>query len=709
MVLMVLGCIMWTLWLIVLSLAPNAAANFLMNTKDFDDGQFWLIPDEWSTLQVFSVAGLVVVLLLYLYVLLEMLLWRSDKNVVRTKFDKVLNSWEVAVSGKAAKSVQERCFQSVASFTWLLYEQWKDYTGIHGKHRKFWNLVLKVHDLVMLTLFLRDLLEAGMPARIVYGFAGLAATNSLSCVVGIVFHKFTALAEILVDSLFDFGSTVIYPLTVLYFCFCNFHYDRAVFAINMEILPVGTFERRARMFANPAEIALFRASFDSLRILDYTDLFLRIGMNLNFSYRYKRIVDVLLEIKARKHIARASMSRKGSTELQPVYFSFSSSTDKSSIQQRPVPRFLAVFFITYSMGILAVTHQAITTSQSVCSSHPQCVVFAYRWRDAEFCPCRALVDGDPAPRTYYEWTHPVDGTDTVKALAAAGTLETLQLVNRQLTTLPKELRGCHNLKFISLINCATEEFPVWAKDFRKLQYLQVEGKTGSENLGDLAPDLFSNMPELRYLQFGIQSRMFHLPPLVGAPRLRSLIFSRIYNLTELPPLTRQAQLKRLELTGCKLLRTLPDLKPVVPLNHFSVFQGGQLCCNGFLGPCDLTNSLCQNATCLDASAPKATAATLQVVSEFSDAICQPLAPLSQIPTPETIQMCEGIPFRQCQFPGLLPDTFVVGMCYNHRMQVLACNPDPDKMKVRRRQIQDGVGVPCNPDVEAWLGCRSTNA
>eukprot|EP00644_Phytophthora_capsici_P007100 jgi/Phyca11/112490/e_gw1.22.442.1 len=202
--------------------------------------------------------------------------------------------------------------------------------------------------------------------------------------------------------------------------------------------------------------------------------------------------------------------------------------------------------------------------------------------------------------------------------------------------------------------------------------------------------------------------MVTLPSLEGAPLLKSIIYSRLYSVTDLPPLTRHANLERLEFTGCKLLRTIPDLTPVIPLAHFSIFQGGQLCCNGFLGECDLTNSLCQNATCLGDSDPKATPATLQVIREFSGAVCKPLAPLSQIPTPETIKMCEGVPFRQCQFPGLVPGTFVVGMCYNHRMQVLACNPDPDKMKVRRRQIQEGVGVPCNPDVEAWLGCRNTN-
>ncbi|ETI53622.1 hypothetical protein F443_03462, partial [Phytophthora nicotianae P1569] len=61
--------------------------------------------------------------------------------------------------------------------------------------------------------------------------------------------------------------------------------------------------------------------------------------------------------------------------------------------------------------------------------------------------------------------------------------------------------------------------------------------------------------------------------------------------------------------------------------------------------------------------------------------------LSQTPTTTTIQMCDGVSFRQCQLPGLQANSIVVGMCYNHRMQVLACNTDPDTIQVRIRQIQ----------------------
>ncbi|KAE9002662.1 hypothetical protein PF005_g25821 [Phytophthora fragariae] len=210
MVAMVLGCIAWTLWLIILSVDPNAVANFLMNTSEFDDGQFWLIPDEWNTLQTFSVMGLVLVLLFYFYVLLMMLVWRSQKNAMQNKLNSFLLHWKAAARVKISDSLRSTCSQRAISTSWKLYFRWRALTGINGKHRKYWNFCLKIHDLVMLTLLLGNLLEAGTPVRIAYGFSALAALNSVSCAIGILFSRFSALVEIFVDSVFDFSATVIY-------------------------------------------------------------------------------------------------------------------------------------------------------------------------------------------------------------------------------------------------------------------------------------------------------------------------------------------------------------------------------------------------------------------------------------------------------------------------------------------------------------------
>ncbi|KAL3657654.1 hypothetical protein V7S43_017456 [Phytophthora oleae] len=552
----------------------------------------------------------------------------------------------------------------------------------------------------MQLLMLYDLLEAGTPMELTCGFAVFTSLNSFFCALEIISHRFTAFAEILIDSLFDLCAAVLFPILVLVYSAYNFDFDRAVYRINMELLPVGSFERRARMFANPTEIALFRVSFDYLRIRSISDYFLRIGLNLGFSYRFKRVVEVLIQLQSQRQSQRST--RKGSIASQfSTLLEIPKLVGGKHSCQRAAPKPVAMLFLAYSVGVLA-----IKASQSLCLAYPECAVFAYRWREAEFCPCLALIDGDRAPKTYYEWTHPVDATSTLKALALAGTLETVQLINRQLTVLPDEIRGCQNLNLISLVNCAIEVLPPWTKEFRKLQYLQIEGKVGSTNLGNLADDLFNEMHELRYLQLGLHQRMVRLPPFDGVPNLNCLVLARMSEFTELPSFQNVPRLQRLELSVMKRLSWVPDLKLIGPIVHFAVYQGAYLCCNGFLGLCNVSNPFCTSASCLEDSSPlKASPTTLNIFQTFEGNVCQPYAGISQTPTALTIQECDGVPYRQCRVPGLEADSWVVGMCYNHRMQVLACNPDPHKIQVRRRQIQLNVGDSCDPAEEAWLGCK----
>ncbi|OWZ08178.1 hypothetical protein PHMEG_00019323 [Phytophthora megakarya] len=693
MVVVVMVCICWTTWLIILTLAPNKTANYLMNTSEYDDGQFWLIPEEFSILQMFSVAGLIVILTLYLSILLKMFVWREYHHVEGSLLDRILERC-------APDRVQSHDYR-IYKLVWDLYVFLKELTGFRGKHRKLWVAL----DLIMQGFMLRELLEAGTPVQVTFGFAIFTAVNALFCAVEIISHRYTAFAEILIDSLFDLCAAILFPIAVLVYSAYNFDFDRAVYRINMELLPVGSFERRARMFANPTEIELFRVSFDSLRILSVSDYFLRIGINLAFSYRFKRVVEVLIQMQTQR---QQQAVRKDRSRLPSTLLGLSTLKGSRSCQ-RAAPKSAAIVFLAYSIGVILITQQAISTSQAACAFYPECVVFAYRWQNTEFCPCRALIDGNRAPKTYYEWTHPVDATDTVRALAATGTLETLQLINRQLVVLPDELRACANLNFISLINCAIEELPTWTKEFRQLQYLQIEGKVGSVNLGNLADDLFSDMPELRYLQFGLHQRLIRLPPLEGVPNLSCLVLARMSKFTALPSFNHLPRLQRLEFSVMQQLSWIPDLKSVGTIVHFAVYQGATLCCNGFLGACNLTNPFCSNASCLEDPSLRATPTTLKVFNKFPDDVCQPYSGISQTPTAATIQMCDGVPYRQCRFPGVEPNTWVVGICYNHRMQVLACNPDPNKILVRRRQIYEGVGMPCDPVEEAWLGCKATTS
>ncbi|KAL3670892.1 hypothetical protein V7S43_004077 [Phytophthora oleae] len=71
-------CVVWTVWLVFVGLAPNLAANFLMDTGEYDKGQFWLIDDPNPTMTLVGAVGLIIVAVCYTLVLLRMLLWREN-------------------------------------------------------------------------------------------------------------------------------------------------------------------------------------------------------------------------------------------------------------------------------------------------------------------------------------------------------------------------------------------------------------------------------------------------------------------------------------------------------------------------------------------------------------------------------------------------------------------------------------------------------
>ncbi|RLN63162.1 hypothetical protein BBJ28_00025077 [Nothophytophthora sp. Chile5] len=693
MVVVALTCILWTTWLLFLTLAPNEAANYLMGTTAYDDGSFWLILESPPAIKVSSALGLVIVDLGYLFVLFKMLFWRtryphcpSLTSISRTHRKAAVNSDHHSLHRRWTK----------------LVAVWRDLTGINGRRRKFWNLALKIGDLTMQSMTLNQLLDGGFPLPVVYGYAAFVAINSLTFGLALFTSKHSALTEILLDSVFDLLAAVLYPIIILAYCYKKFDFDRKLFQIYTETFPIGSYERGARTLANPSEIALFRASFDALRIRTPEDLLLRISMNLSFCYRFKRIVEVLFQ-----------QHRRAVQHCQPTNF--------VAVHQERVPRGVTWLFLAFSALVIAHTHLSITTSHTMCSAYPQCVVYAYRWQDTSeaSCPCLTLIHGDEAPRTYDQWVNPEDATPFVEALATAGMLQTLQLVNLEL----------------SLIYTSTRTLPSWMKEFRQLEYLFIGGKHGTENLVSLPDDLLSDMPVLTYLHFGAHLLLEKLPPLDGVPSLRSLALAVMFSLVELPSLEHLVFLERLEIVMLPALRSLPDLASVESkLTSFVVKGNCQICCNGFLGTCDLSDSYCSGeyfgstrAECVGGE-PQAAPSTLEVISRFIDSVCFKIpmdsaSVIDEIPVRENVEVCGGVRFRQCVSPWSSPPppnssgsgsstnataaagaSISPGICYNTRMQVLTCTRDPLKIELRKREIQENVGPVCDPVEEAWLGC-----
>jgi hypothetical protein len=221
---------------------------------------------------------------------------------------------------------------------------------------------------------------------------------------------------------------IVCPIFLLMYSYTAFDLDREIARLNLEIYFKGAFQQQARMQADPIVTTLFRFCFDSLRTLTWTDLVVRLAMNVSFSFRLSRLVEVVYQ--RRKKIRRTS-----------------SKLDKLK-SQRPVPGWVGVLFVVASAFVVTYTARSIAESQQTCQEYPQCVAFAYRWDTQDSCPCLALVDVDRAPKTYQEWMHPVDATETVRELAMSGDLQVLQLTNRQMEVWPAELQRCVNLEYL---------------------------------------------------------------------------------------------------------------------------------------------------------------------------------------------------------------------------------------------------------------------
>ncbi|KAG7393818.1 hypothetical protein PHYBOEH_006001 [Phytophthora boehmeriae] len=582
---------------------------------------------------------------------------------------------------------------------------WNELASYEGKNRKKWNAFLKLVDLAMETAMLRQLLATGSPAYLTYSYATFLAINSLSCAANILLDQFSALTEVFIDSIFDFSAAVLFPIVALVYSYYNFDFDRAVYLTFLEVLPPGSFERLARTFANPSDIALFRVNFDSLRISSGLDFVLRISMNMAFCYRFKRVVEALIWTRHREY-ASGLIQRDAS---QPA-------------QQKPVPKGVATVFLAFSLVVLLCTHKAISDSKAVCSAHPECVVYAHKWKiSGEFCPCLILIDVNLSPKTYKEWIDPVDAYPKVKALAASGMLTSLQVINRHLLEWPEELRLCRGLKTVQLIHTNSQSLPVWTKEFKHLETLQIEGKNDDKNLLDLPEDLFSDMPHLTLVHFGIQSNLERIPPFTGVPRLQTLALAWVMRLREIPTFDRVPNLSHIILAVLPALEQIPDMSPLQTVIEFVVYRPSALCCNGFVGTCDLSHSSCRGnlvlktpaVTCLKNSTDLnltgtpflGSTATQDAFKNFAPFVCQESgvdkAVFLDFPTKENVEVCENKPFRQCR---ALDNS--IGICYNTRFQVIMCLTDDSYITLRRVQIEKGIGPKCDPIEEQWLGCAS---
>ncbi|KAG3141179.1 hypothetical protein PI126_g15623 [Phytophthora idaei] len=231
-------CLGWTLWLILFNVTPNDTVNRVMNTENFNYGSFWLTVDPSKTM------------------------------------------FETILPGSRVTSTTVQLAFSL--------------THEDSSARKRIKLLMKIGDLALETLLLYQMLEAGSPTPLIALFTAVVVTNALACAAMMfVPHERAPLAETLIDILFDFLIIVGCPMLVVFYCLSSFTFDRAKFAINLEVFPASWFEQGASVIADAEQTAVIYESLKSLRIMTPLNFFTRIGVNMTLCFRLWHLVDNL--------------------------------------------------------------------------------------------------------------------------------------------------------------------------------------------------------------------------------------------------------------------------------------------------------------------------------------------------------------------------------------------------------------------------------
>ena len=228
---------------------------------------------------------------------------------------------------------------------------------------------------------------------------------------------------------FDLFFAVFAQLVVLFVAYLNFSFDRAYFDKQIEM--VGGFEATARIYVDPAQVSVFRLAFQNVQLTTPLGLNIKVFLNFFSLSKWRRIVIYLINTshERRLHVTHVV-------------------TKPSKIKKRHFVA-MSALFLGATLGILTYTVVAIQSSRAICAIHTHCAVISYQWNAGYHdCTCLVYIDRDPAPKTYAEWVDPVDTTDELALVAAAGDLKIIQIMNRKLEKLPEKMRRNRQLELL---------------------------------------------------------------------------------------------------------------------------------------------------------------------------------------------------------------------------------------------------------------------
>lgn len=241
-----------------------------------------------------------------------------------------------------------------------------------------------------------------------------------------------------------------------------------------------------------------------------------------------------------------------------------------------------------------------------------------------------------------------------------------------------------------------------------MAHRHIEADYTNRTLQLIPTDAFANMPHLFFLRLGGMAGISELPSFLNLHHLQTLTLTSLFSITSFPEFVGLKDLRSLSIVDAQHVEMLPSFEPLKKLKHMELIKRNAVCCNGFItGECDLTVFQCKpredepNVTCVSARLPDSDKTKLETINAKLCTKNLTIDSKELMPTVHsTDELCGGTMYRQCTLNG------VSGICVNARMQVISCVANSEYIAVRRLQIERGVGDPCDPDIESWLGCKA---
>ncbi|KAF1779622.1 hypothetical protein GQ600_10247 [Phytophthora cactorum] len=220
-------CLAWTVWLLLLNIAPNSMANRIMNTSRFESGSFWLFIDPPLPIFRLAIFGLTCVSVGYALILIKLVMKRaysarvSPENKAVEKMTALSTGVIGAIKSIFTNAIPRRHLSSAASLVDSLTTDesirrkrlvCKRSTCFFSASSMFkltrmrnsrQNLFMKFVDLFIQTVMLLQILENGVPIVLVAVVTVIVAANAVGCaLVMLLPFEQTALVENVVDLMY---------------------------------------------------------------------------------------------------------------------------------------------------------------------------------------------------------------------------------------------------------------------------------------------------------------------------------------------------------------------------------------------------------------------------------------------------------------------------------------------------------------------------